>query len=464
MAGRVSLADYPRMAGETTDDGRFQRALTSIGSSGTLYVPSGIYTVQSSIAPNVSSISNVARSGGLTIVGDNMYSSVIQYTGSEYCFDFTLNQNEVDALWMVNIQIDTTTGGGVKLPQGGQLYFDGFFQNGCASGKWGIYMDGKFQSGYGVYMVEITRSRFWRDASLGGYQGQALYIYDYHTISVSQTFISQTKFNGSIVVIVDGKNCSFRDVAIEGGNPSTTQQTMLEFRGFNSNITLENLYLEGNWNTGIYFDPDGAAKNVNIYGLYAWCYNRKESIALIPGKNDNINIEGLVYKCDSIESSVNVIINDEFNRVRIMDFTNDSWHQNQRKRPMKQKSFQLITDNSLDTVVTKRDKIELAYGQNINTEFWLPTPGTYVVSITVTRNDLNHGSMAYYLVTYDDKVYDFADVQKIGNTVKKGDAPFIPNFNVAVNSQGRVFVNGSGPSPQIWYLYYGYYMLAQTTY
>lgn len=339
--------------GITDDTAAIQRAFDRMAEiGGTLFFPRGTYKITSSIKPKPFRSPAVERDGGISILGENMYNTSLLYTGNEYCLDFLYWADNMtdpnsqrgwafDALWFTNFQIDTETGGGIKLPQGGQVYFDGVFFNGAAEDKWALYMPGNVYNQYGIYMIEITRCRFWRTENKGGFKGRCIYVNDYHTFSLKDTFISQQRYNGSLVVISNGKNASITDTAIEGfknNGVSPTDMTMVEISGYNNNVKFRNFYLEGNWNYGIKL-TNGASKNVSIDTMFAWCYESTTAEILNTVENNGNDVviaKYVTFKSDTQLPSDVYIINDPHKVIDLEYFNNNSTYSIGQQRPVTQ--------------------------------------------------------------------------------------------------------------------------------
>jgi len=429
----------------------FQTAVDLISSrgGGTVLIPSGHYVLTEGIYPREPYAAAAVRTGGITFLGENMYSTTIEYLGSGYCFDFTVNGNSFDAVDFIDFNIDTATGGGIKFPQGGQINFHRYWANGAAPDKWAIYMDGKINGGYGVYMVDFSQCRFWRSEDRGGFLGRVLYINDYHTVNMRGVFMSQQRYDGSVIVYQDGKNAKFDGVAFEGMSSATTKQALIEFKGFNTNVTFDSLYLEGWWNIGVKLtDPeyDGAQKNFTFNNIYAWCYGRNDAQVMVAGPNEQVTINGLTYKSDSTtESAANqYIVWDPNLCVKLNGFNNNSPTQQQKFRPIKQGST--YTEGSTYMIV---DRGDVQPGGVVPASFNLPGDGKYLVSIVAESYDRNHGRLATFFVTVDHGLntgYGFHDVQEFGTQVLKNEATWAPEkITLSVDENGLVSLGFTVP-------------------
>jgi hypothetical protein len=320
----VSVLDFGADPTGASDSATaFTTALTAaIAANKTLCIPSGTYLIGSTISPTyVSGTGDPSgRDHTISVIGQGMWSTVINFTGTGYCFNYQTNisaSKYLDAVHIEGIQIKTATGGGVAMPAGGGIKFKDYFMNGCAATYWGLLMEGSYDGGVGIYNIDVDNCRFWHNST--NYQGGAISCENFLCFNLSNTFISQQYKDGDICFFGNGRVLNIgKNVMIEGVNAATTVQVGIAIGGSGVSDTIfatniDAVYFEGRLDTCIKLGST-VQYGVKVSNLFANFYAGKTSPVILDASTNanhfGIEVDGLTYYNADTGAGTDYIIND----------------------------------------------------------------------------------------------------------------------------------------------------------
>lgn len=376
----INVKNYGAIGNGIADDTSAIQSALNLGEN--VFFPQGNYKItQKLILPSSTSLSG--RKSFIKIFGEHYSRSVIVNASNDY----TIDQSGADALFIEDLGIYTETGGGIKITSDcGGLHVNRFFMNGCADGFWGIYSN----TGY---TLSIRDSRFWHNF---GYIGGAIYLNNCLGGEIQDCFISQQRKNGACIELDSCKAVSIHNCQLEGANQNSTVQTLVKLSNYNQNISLRDLYLEGNWDVG--FEINGSCKMCNIDNIRAWNYENCENsqiVKVLGASHFGISANRIQYINNSTGISSSYIFDDINN---ILDLNN---------------SKLLIDQSSGANQLTRqwRSQISTSSNQFITSKYCsgasfcdtqLSQSGVYLISTNIVTQDGNHKGFICDLVTYDD--------------------------------------------------------------
>jgi hypothetical protein len=329
LSQTVSVKDFGASPSATgaANTTAFQAAFdAAIAVNAALYIPAGEYDIATSITPTY--ISDAAapmlRNHSVLVYGDGYASTILKFAGTGYCFDYTVNiaSAYTDYIHVKGLQIATTTGGGISMPASGGVVVNDFFMNGCASGKWGLSLDGSFGGGVGIYNIDIGNSRFWHPTT--GYVGGAIFVNNFFNCHIHDCFTSQNQKNGAINLIQNGRELMIDNCMIEGTNASSTLQTGIAIGPIASdgtvsatdsifNTMIQNCHFEGNLDTAIRL---GTTRQFNVYALNvdaSFLAGKPSPIifdASTATDHFGVRVDGLQYYSADTNAGTGYIVND----------------------------------------------------------------------------------------------------------------------------------------------------------
>lgn len=222
------------------------------------------------------------------------------------------------------MSIRTSTGGGIKLADVGEIKFDNYFGDGSSATEYSVYIDGDLGTGFGAYMISFDHCRFW--SKLSANMQHAIYVNNYHTLAISDSFISNTSGDGPILYISQGKNCIIKNTALEGFNDSLDGKYIV-LDGSSRQIGFDQVYCEGQF--GVFISHAGTGGSglirLSLKNLHLW--QRWSSNVVIPWQDFRLldmtnitraSIDGLSMSFNSSTvSSVPCIANDVYDELEV---------------------------------------------------------------------------------------------------------------------------------------------------
>jgi hypothetical protein len=391
------------------------------------------------------------------LFGDNNQSSVIYNRGtSEAAFVYPTDAAGLDSVDIDDLQILADNGGGgIKLQSDiGGLYLNRFFMNGCSAGQWAI----NHTTGI-AYTVEISGCRFW---NAYGYNGGVATFNGGININFNNCFISQQQKDGAIIAINNTKNITIDTIQIEGANSATTAQVGIALSGFNFNLDVRNLYLEGNINKAIDFGTTNLTC-CDINGVYAFIYAGTPSFTLVDASGNSSNrlirIHRVVYNCIDTGAGSGYIINDPNHLCKL-----DSYFYNNSTGAQAARLWKQDFDYT-----EQRDLINLGSvtsGNTMQGQIQLPTTsyGMFEVNYTIISADNNHKIAARFWVVWDATYSNnAANSQQVGTTISIG-ASAPTGTTCTVNTSGLVTIQAVSALTTGYHLKYHYTQLADLKY
>jgi hypothetical protein len=409
---RVSVKDFGAVGnGVANDTAAIQAAVTAAGLlQKAVFFPGGTYNINASI--NMPVFAEAGRQGTVPLIGENSYESVVAHSGTAEAFIYPSGGGGIDQIVIEDLQIDTTTGGGIKIQDDASgLYINRFFMNGCGAGKWAINLTGGT-----LYTMEIV-GRFWRaDGYFGG-------VFDSTSATgilnfcIRDSFISQQRKNGDIIILNNAKNITVDTIQIEGSEATTTVQTGIKLLGYCFNLNVKNLYTEGELDTLINLGTTGTI-NATIDGVFTSFSTSKPSSKILDASgtnsNSNIKLTNLIYRSLATGAGTGFVVNDPSHLCILKDFNNQSTG-SQASRKMKQ-------DFDYDPRHVLFDAGFVASAGTITATLQLPpNMGSYLIQASILNADGNHQIVALGWVVFDSGFSNnFANTQRIGTTITKG--------------------------------------------
>lgn len=318
----------PEMFGSNTNPGTTDMTVaikaaydTAINSNCPLIL-TGPYLVSSTISPHYvdRALSAANRYHSIPVIGKGQQITIINYTGTGYAIDYRTNLSPDKYLDTVTIkgglQIHTSTGGGIALPAGGGIVIEDFFMNGCAAGRWGLYLDGSHAGGVGIYNIKIGTGRFWHNNE--DYKGGAIYANNFLSMDIQNVFISQQQVDGPVCQFTNYRNLNIENTQIEGTNPATTKQIGILLGGGAAGDTgfqtvLNNLYFEGRIDTAIALGTQ-TMFGIKVQNIFCNFYSGKSSPVVFDAGSTNthkgIEVDGITYYSSDTGTGGGYIIND----------------------------------------------------------------------------------------------------------------------------------------------------------
>jgi hypothetical protein len=465
--------DYPHVTSinDPLDWAAMQKAFqVASDTQKAVYIPSGYY-MNGTKTVSVPIALFETRHYVPHIIGDGYYNSIIDYTGTDYVFQYPADpavEDHIDAIHIDGIQIHTTTGGGIDLLGGcGGLHITRFFMHGCATGRWAIHQPTSV-----VYTGTISECRFWQ--AFTGYQGGVLQSAHSITWRIEKSFISRQYKNGPIVELTNCNVFSTESMQYEGtGGPLTSVQTFISFKGFCFNAAARDIYIEGTWDKFLSVDT-GVATSLLLENIFAWEYDevlegKPSPIILdLATDNNNVLIDNVVHLNGCVGAGTGYLINDPYHDCRITNFFNQS-SGNQAQRLISQSLTAKDRVGAVKSAFINGAREFRPFsgrvtstnaGAGVATSFtiFLPTdvagtdplkiaPGFYELSLTIRTLDKNHATTRAYYVLFDDaSVNDYATVTPIIAAIDKGVPPTA--LSVTVTNLGVVTVGCTQALPQ----------------
>lgn len=452
MRDFVSVRDFGAVGDGVTDDlVSIQAAVDAAAVFGgkAVFIPAGIYRISSSVyMPTYAQFGSTTRYGTPKLFGEGAEASVISNEGTEAAFIYP--DAQLDLVTIEDLQIATTTGGGIKLQTDvGGLYINRFFMNGCATNQWAINHIANV-----VYTCEIV-GRFWRDT---GYYGGVATFAGGINIHFHDCFISQQWGNKSIIAVSNTKNITLDTIQIEGADSSTTTQKAISINGYCFNLMVNNLYLEGNLDTGI--SCPGNLVNMNINGLEGFVYGKASPVFIdnAAGSITNGKVSNVVYVNLETSAGTGYIINDPSHTIQLdLNYSNQSSGAQASRKFKQNYDFQPLRGTMYPGNVSS--------GSAIAGAVYLPSvPGNYWLNVTFTSADNNHSLTTLWWVVWDDVgTSNYTTVQQIGTSVSKGaNAPTL--VGAGVTTSGVVSVTATSHQTAIYQVHYMWTKMADSVY
>lgn len=420
---------------------------SSAATKSNLYFPSGTYLCSSTLV--LPTYLSAGRSVNVSLIGNDYNSTILSMTGAAYLFS---SVSGGDNLNISNIQINTTTGGGITIGGDvGGLFLDNFFMNGCASTFSAIN-----QTAGVIYTCNIQNSRFWNSS---GYFGAVITMAGSGiNIAIRDSFISQQKRDGDIITINNTKNFISDNVQYEGTNITSTSQTFVRFTGNCFNAKFINTYLEGTWDTGITTNLN-VIRHIELGEIYAWnsTTSAKPNCVILDLSATTIgkyHVENIEYTNASSTSGTGYIVNDPLNLATIDNFHNGSVG-NQASR--------VLSQNIYKESLRETGSIGFfAVAATITKTIQLPSiSGEYVLSINIISQDQNHQTNAKYRVIWNTGHTNNWSVTDILGTIKSVGSVPPTGLAVSVNTSGLVTVTATSAQNGT-YSYSFYWMRLQS--
>jgi len=365
------------------------------------------------------------RNTAIAILGEGGYAmATVRSDVADYVFSYATQD---DTVVLRDFRIINTGGGGITFGECGGCHIDNMYFNEIASGCWAIY-----QSTGTTYTVNIDNSRFWKDT---GFYGGVLKISAALNVAMRNSFISQQRKDGDVIVINNTQGFFVDNCQFEGGNFSATNQVLISFTGSCYNSRLTGAYFEGAMNTCVKIAATGI-RNLAMENCYCISSNDPNCIILdaSSGGYDSITVNNINFNGNVASAGTSYLIHDPNNIVTLTNYSNTSITQ-QSTREWKQK-----IDKEVD-----RGTAGSAYyssGATISQSFTLPEDGSYLVFANVRPIDKNHGITGLYQIIFDDQAYDYTVTELLGTTHSKG--PVAPtSLTVSVDKDGEVTIEAT---------------------
>lgn len=437
-------------------------------------IPGGSYDFGSETA-SITSYPPIEGSGSSiapAIRGAGKAHTVIKIN-AQYAFTLI---SEAHFLRLSGIQVSTITGGFLYIANTfgvcGVEFHDNYM-NGCGAGFWAIYSpgDSKF-----LFPVTITDSHF---RHVGNeYKGGVIYASNSlgFTMGAGNFITRQTK-DGAIIHLKNATAAHIGHFQMEGtagqfGAPPSTQQAIILLEGFCFNITVETIWLEGNWDYLLIVGGGSTAIEVTVRSIFAWQYGSgsggKTSPAVVDlsasASSRRVRVSGLIYKNDNTLAGTGYIINDPHHGTLIEGFENQSVTAAQAGRFLSQRYRAADAAGTLlSTILPGVREMEEVVGGHVNPNagaggasfFRVPLAsdpgltadntlyegGIYEVSFVIQSADRMHKVRCRRCVTYDRVAApdNFAHVETLGADVSKNSAPTITA--VTVNRDGLLSIS-----------------------
>lgn len=448
----VSVLDFGAdPTGVSDSRSAIQNAVDAAAAAGgkAVFFPAGVYRISSSVyMPTYAQFASSTRYGTPKLFGEGAEASVVKNEGTEAAFIYPNDQ--LDLVTVEDLQIATTTGGGIKLQTDvGGLYVNRFFMNGCAAGQWAINHVANV-----VYTCEIV-GRFWCDT---GYYGGVATFAGGINIHFHDCFISQQWGDKSVISINNTKNITLDTIQIEGADSSTTSQAGVTLSGYCFNLMVNNLYLEGNLDKGIVCS--GSLVNMSINGLEGFMYGKTSPVFVdnTGGAITNGKVSNVVYVNLETAAGSGFIFNDPNHTIQLdSNYSNQSTG-NQAARKFKQNyDFQPLRGTVYPGSVTS--------GNPITGAIYLPSvPGNYWLNVTITSSDNNHSMTTLWWIVWDNVgSNNYTTAQQIGTTASKGaNAPTL--VGAGVTTSGVVSVTATSHQTATYQVHYMWTKMADSVY
>lgn len=438
-----------------------------------VYFPGADYNFGSDTVSIKSFIPSTSSNTRIPVIqGDGKNHTTILVTGANYAF--TLSE-EAHFLRICGIQVFTTTGGFVTITNtfgvcGVELH--DIFLNGCGTGFWALNSPGA--SSY-LFPVTITDSHFRHTGS--EYKGGVVYCANSLGFTMGAgNFITRMVKDGPIIHLKNATAAHIGHFQIEGtagnlGAPPSTNQAMIYLEGSCFDITVETIWLEGNWDYLVLVASGSVTIDLQVRSIFAWQYAAAEggktspevvNFAFSPSSRRG-RVTGLCYKNDNTGAGTGYIINDPYQTCFIEGFENQSGNANQQARMLSQRyaSFNRL-GAAVSTVIagvrefetnvggyTNPDaggggatnfNINLANDPNISADNALYEGGVYEVWFVIRSADKIHKIRCGRRVTYDRVAApnNYANVETIGTDVPLNAAPTVGA--VTVSRDGRMTI------------------------
>lgn len=274
-----------------------------------------------------------ARQRAPLIFGTGRYGSIINAVHSDACFEYAYDS---DAIFFAGIQIRTATAGGLRLLGGcGGFVVDDFFMSGCGPGQWAVDQPESF-----IYPGVIRNSRFAHEGN--DYQGGVLRsgssVAGSGSIawSLENNFVTRQMKDGPILQIQNCFTLSIRGGQYEATNKFSTNQVFFQLNGFNTCVTLENLWFEGLWD--LIIGGNGSTNRLAMRNCRCWEYEIEgkpnAQIAIAFEGNRNWTFDGVVFENGAVGvSPLLPIIDASYHNVELINFFNTSVEPAQAARP-----------------------------------------------------------------------------------------------------------------------------------